>query len=659
MSSAPQTKVLTEMLREVIGKRAVRAAVFTTFTFEPKFFELQVLPALFDRAWAREDNVRRAQVEEELAKVDHVAVYYDRKVFDGGQAGLDYRRFGVARKTGYFHAKHVLILVDGPPAALLVVTLSANLSQAGWWENVETAHVHAIEEGVPCALREGLLDNGGSPGLLRRLREHDRTGERHDAVDAIGDFLRQRVPPGRTSGDPVLWVGRTPFADFLAEHRTPGCRMEVIAPYLEAVSEPTVLANLIGKVNPAQTRVFLPLDRKQAAAAQADYLAAVPKLKNVAWADLDGKVTAWSRKDDGARRFVHAKVYRLFHGKSETLVVGSVNLTAAAHGDARSGNFETAVLVHLTHPKPADWWMAPRTDMPPPGRVEDGEEGTPRPFAPPIHLRFDWSSSALDYFYEADAAPRTIEIQAGFPLATITSPRVGAWVRVEADGDAVRARLQNTAIVTVSVDGQDFAPVLVREDNMKDKPSYVMTLTAEQILIFWSLLTNEQRDDFLARHGRRPTLPDGEVTTTPATPDDDAGDSMFDRFAGIFHGFSCMVDHVSASLAAGREKEANYRILGTKHDSLRALVDRVANDASSDPVNRYVSILCAKQALASAEVAGPDWAKSNAGEILAARQAIESAAAIRDSLDLGPPDERARFLSWFEGHFLRSASVPA
>ena len=76
-------------------------------------------------------------------------------------------------------------------------------------------------------------------------------------------------------------------------------------------------------------------------------------------------------------------------------------------------------------------------------------------------------------------------------------------------------------------------------------------------------------------------------------------------------------------------------------------------------MNRYVSILCAKEALAAVEAAGPEWAKNNAVELQIARAAIESAAAIRDSLDLGPPAERARFLAWFEGHFLRSASVQA
>ena len=655
MSSAPAQRVLTETFRDAIGSRKVRAAVFTTFNFDPKFFELQVLPALFDRAWARDENVRRAQVEEELARVDHVAVYYDRNVFDGGQAGLDYRRFGVARKTGCFHAKHALVLVDEPQPALIVLTTSANLSQSGWWENVETAHIHTIEAGVPCALRESLLDKGGSPGLLRRLRDHDQTGADHEAISQITEFLRRSVPPGESPGDPVLWVGRTPFADFLAEHCNSGWKLEVVAPYVEAVSEPTVLAKLIAAVKPAETRVFLPLDRNNAAAAQAPYLSAVAKMKNVQWADFDPKVTAWSRHDEGARRFVHAKLYRLFRGKDEVLVVGSVNLTAPAHSDARSGNFETAVLVSLLKATTADWWMSPRPDTPPPGRVEDGEEGAKRAAAPPIHLRFDWTSSAFEYFYEADGAPRTLDIHAGFPLAVIANPLTRQWVAIEGVADAARSRLQSTAIMHVSVDGGAPGPVLVREEGMKDKPSYVMSLTAEQILLFWSLLTSEQRDDFLARHGRRPAAPDGEVPTGVGAKPTDESDSMFDRFAGIFHGFSCMVDHVTASLAAGREKEATYRILGTKHDSLRALVERVASDVQGDPVNRYVSVLCARQALEAAAAAGPDWALRNSEELDVARRAIEEAAGIRESLDLGPPEERDRFLSWFEARFLHTA----
>ncbi len=41
--------VLAEQLGEAIAGRKVRAAVFTTFCFDPGFFELHVLPTLFAR----------------------------------------------------------------------------------------------------------------------------------------------------------------------------------------------------------------------------------------------------------------------------------------------------------------------------------------------------------------------------------------------------------------------------------------------------------------------------------------------------------------------------------------------------------------------------------------------------------------------------------
>ena len=37
-------------------------------------------------------------------------------------------------------------------------------------------------------------------------------------------------------------------------------------------------------------------------------------------------------------------------------------------------------------------------------------------------------------------------------------------------------------------------------------------------------------------------------------------DSMFDRFAAIFHAFSMLREHVVAAIEAGREKEAVYRL---------------------------------------------------------------------------------------------------
>ena len=40
-----ETDVISNKLSELLNNRDVRAAAFTTYTFEPEFFELEVIPA--------------------------------------------------------------------------------------------------------------------------------------------------------------------------------------------------------------------------------------------------------------------------------------------------------------------------------------------------------------------------------------------------------------------------------------------------------------------------------------------------------------------------------------------------------------------------------------------------------------------------------------
>ena len=92
----------------------MRSAVFTTFNFDPGFFELQVLPLLFSQSFSQVDKVRLLQLEDALRDVDHLAVYYDRGALsqDAEPARLDYRR------------------VDGPPSDR---SLSPQNSPSCWW----------------------------------------------------------------------------------------------------------------------------------------------------------------------------------------------------------------------------------------------------------------------------------------------------------------------------------------------------------------------------------------------------------------------------------------------------------------------------------------------------------------------------------------------
>ena len=64
MSEKYPTSVLSEALSEAIKGRRVKAAVFTTFSFDPGFFDLHVLPSLFDYPFHHADKVKKLQLED-------------------------------------------------------------------------------------------------------------------------------------------------------------------------------------------------------------------------------------------------------------------------------------------------------------------------------------------------------------------------------------------------------------------------------------------------------------------------------------------------------------------------------------------------------------------------------------------------------------------
>ena len=270
--------VLSQRFAEAVRGRRLRSAVFTTFSFDPGFFELQVLPLLFSQSFSQVDKVRLLQLEDALRDVDHLAVYYDRSALsqDAEPARLDYRRMDVRRRKGAFHPKLAFLLVEEPTEfgdkpgktyqSLVVVCLSANLSRAGWWENVECVHVEEIRgrstNRIP--FRRDLL------AILRRVRARAADDNNHEALEAVNEFLLHSVPTGRYASAMAggrwhtrLFGGERQLnlADWLAELGL-GRRewnLEVISPYFDARGA-APLKRLAEAIEPRETRVYLPRD---------------------------------------------------------------------------------------------------------------------------------------------------------------------------------------------------------------------------------------------------------------------------------------------------------------------------------------------------------------------------------------------------------------
>ncbi|HEY0405119.1 MAG TPA: hypothetical protein VGC89_05295, partial [Pyrinomonadaceae bacterium] len=396
MPESVPTRVLSDALQEAVRGRRVRAAVFTTFAFDPGFFEEEVLPLLFEQSFSHVPRLRLVQLEEALRDIEHIAVYYDRQGLTAGAspATLDLRRIPLSRRTGYFHPKIILLLVediedDDARLSLVLAVTSANLTRAGWWENVECAHVQEIQESSRCSYRRELLD------LMRSIRRDEVTGDAHSPLEEIRRFVRYRLSDEeRRSAQGVrhtrLFTGQSPFPQFLADTlrlRPNSYNLEIVSPYFDNDGA-TALRELINALAPKETRLFLPRADDGAALCREAYFAAVKSLPGVKWGQLPKSLVqrAAQEVENQAERFVHAKVYRLWSRAEgrEYVVVGSVNLTGAAHSRAGAGNLEAAVLLDLGLGRRPQFWLEAMEQTPPAFRLNEAEEGAQEAAPPPL-----------------------------------------------------------------------------------------------------------------------------------------------------------------------------------------------------------------------------------------------------------------------------------
>lgn len=677
MSNEIPQSVLAEAIQERIGGRHVCAAVFTTFSFDPGFFELHILPCLFDRPFSQIEKVRRIQLEDALRSVDDIAVYYDRTALaqDAQPAQLDFRRIDVRRRTGAFHPKLVLLLVDQPvdddasanavpSQSLIVATLSANLTRAGWWENVETGHVEEVQDRGDdvqrCPFRRDLLD------LITVIRQSAVEDEDHGALVRIQEFLRRRV-----NTDPVITNsarGKYYTRLFFGQSELPAWlkdlgitrrewNLEIISPYFDAPEKGT-LQKLLDVLQPREVRLFLPKEMDGTALVAESFFVAAESTAR--WSTLpDDILRPAGRKNtqNVAPRFVHAKVYRLWNREGQEIVIsGSINLTHAAHSHARAGNLEAAFLVDISREdaRPT-WWLKP-LDNPPRAFVGEAphEEDESNEVPLDVSFRFDWSKQRLAYRIAGEEKGPLIICQAsGLELFRIAAPETDNWIECRPEEAAsVRTLLDSTSFLEVR-HSKGVWRVLVREEGMSHRPSLLMFLTPEEILLYWSLLSPAQREAFLnTKLGNLAQL-EGLV---PQRGDRlIGGDTLFDRFAGVFHAFGRLHAHVTEAIRRGCLREAEARLFGAKYDSLPVLLQKVFEADAGDPVIRYLTFLCARQVREEMASQFSEFWRMHRLEVTELDGQLHHTDELRDVLHFATEMDRKEFFEWYESMFLKRA----
>lgn len=675
IDQGPPHAVLSDRVHDLMARRRLVAAIFVTFEFDPDFFECQVLPVIIDVPLSHADSIRRVQLEDAMRRyAGRVAVYYDSNGLVRGTSGsakLDFQRIQVRhRNGGVFHPKNLLLLVEpcepdenGHHAQLLIVgAMSANLTRSGWWSNVEAAHFEEISVGSRTSLRDDLLT------FLRALKERTPSEDSHDALELIERFLKNTEPTQNRSSNgelhPQFYGGSGGFLDFLDKAAGPwlqGACMEIISPYFDATETSMPLEALIERFSPKEVRLFLAKTRVGKAALSEALYDSLNGRDSIGWGRLPARLLKMGNADDVGSRFVHAKVYRFFtrKPKREICFIGSVNLTRPAH-QVRGGNWESGLLVEVNPPN-TEFWLELEHVRPPsfePGESEDAANSG----GSPLTLRFDWIEKVASVFWDDNRESPSLQLgDRGTMIGKIGRVRSRVWTTLPDEfGAAVEKMLSETSFIGVDDGSMATGLILVQEVGMAHKPSLLLTLSAIDILRYWSLLTAEQRGAFLeaqALAGSNFVVGEGSdlVTVSSVLKGEE---TFFDRMAGFFHAFSSLEADVRKQIVDGREGEACYRLFGKKYDSLGTLIDRVARSSDvSDDVDCYVLLQCARQLCRTLAKERPEFWTRHRKETEALEQSIDCILVVRARLVAKSSDTMPQFLDWFDEKFMKRAAA--
>lgn len=670
------SKTITEAIIDAVDGRRVIAALFTTYEFDPAFFEQEIVSALMDLTLSHSPRVRLAQLEESLRSMPRrVAVFYDRKGLIAGETGsrrLDIDCQCVGGDGGMFHPKLALLLVESaqgidgtsPVPSLVVMVGSCNLTRSGWWRNLEVAHVEELHAETPSEL---------GPPLLRMLKLIDRRrigSSTCESLEAIRSFLR-KVPARlrRSAGGTLLTQlyvsGQQSVPDFLAEATggaLRGMQLEVLSSSFDA-SGLAPLAELSSRFSLRAVRVHLPMAAPGTTELGEATYQAMTSIPGAQWGALPKSVLSAGRTEGTQPRFMHAKVYRFFtvHPKREILFIGSVNLTTAAHHGRR--NVECGVLIEVETPRRPEPWLEPAKATVMPAPLSDDPIALT---SSPLMLAHDWSTGQCHAYWDAKSDMPPIRLtRSGLEVGDLPAMAGRTWVAVAPElAGAIADQLRVSSLLTASEPDGASGVLLVQESGMELKPSLMLSLSAIEIMKVWTMLSAEARAEFLQRHGRDLSLwgLEDEIVQAVAAAREE---TLFDRFAGIFTAFDALEQRIHAALDAGHDREAAALLLGTKHDSLGRVLAKLDEPSLGselppqelDPIHAYVIVLCATQVLDSINSRHPEFLARHATRTEALRRQIahHSARGRVQSLAASRQEPVDGFLPWFERAFLTKA----
>ncbi len=591
MSQGSQWNMLKDALRgaiEALPGYRVTHALFTTYAFEPEFFETAILPLLLPDGGAGlslHSVVRRLQLESLLrASPIAIDVYFDARVVVPGCPFLPYGMLPV-RLAHEFHGKLILLRLEDErgKACCVLGAGSANLTKAGWWENLEAWHFTAPFD--PARPPAGLLP--GIQTLLAFLAGQARTGA---ATDFFSDSFATARPRRREEGEALLGVftpGGDTFLDWIGVHVDEAdTRLELISPYFAEGGYAALVDELLDATGSPGVDLWLPEDPWQAGGPavlmdEAAYLS-LSEIDRLRWCRMADAQLAAARHKDQTPRFLHAKLIRK---PGSFCFMGSVNFSNKAF----RSNFEAGFLF----PDAGEAWLAPRQ----PGLLRflkpsdqalhpDVDESLPALWA-----SFNWQTRVLKvgpFTIPAERAHRNaslriIDAQGADSGLCIKLP---GSLQLERDGPLQRD-LQTNPWIRLAFPGEPPRTTLawVQQEALEYRPPPVdLQPDAWRILEMWRSLAEGEAGSGPMDPGALEVLLKRRSERGEASLAGEPEQDLFEEMATAHGSFYLLRRRLQAEQAQGNPDRCEYYLSAPRPDALTSLLACIEHPGDERPV---------------------------------------------------------------------------
>lgn len=582
---------ISEAFRAVIGEREVVQAFFTTYSFEPDFFELEVLPLLLGNpALSSNESIRYYQLQSLMRQhAGRLAVVYDLSVFDPQLAPrleVDYLPMRVGGACQ--HAKLMVLVVRDRKSKQMSIVLGAgsfNLTKAGWWENLEVGHWVELSEGsAPGNILEPLID------ALRFYQARTPSSVLDSILSVAMAFEASTADPNCTFYFSGNGAAHRHFDTFIAEHTDADAALEIISPFFADDGNNRIIIDFLGR-HPSVT-VLLPLDEQgQALVDRQSVYEALPR-DSITWGQWCESIRKSHLDPKSPYRRLHAKIYQA-HGKDPWCFVGSVNLSFKAFRQ----NVEAGFLLKRDAKPLLVALQAP------PDRFKVEVEVSRASAAgdqemPPICVAFDWQT---DLLHTSCKAPGEL-VLLNSAAETLVSVLLNGADDQLSPAPQLKAHLQGSSLMHarwITDAGEAEGTVLVSQRNLFCRPTHLPALDLQALLkIFIGMHESRRLELFgdLAVRLLHASQEDGvQDEFLPEPTAEGSFESFFAEFSQVNGAFWELAERFAKAEREGDFQALAYYLKGQQPDSLRKVLASIVGSGSTNKeaslIVRYLTLL--------------------------------------------------------------------